>query len=130
KVTIKDSKEQNMSNIREAFAGAYIRAEDIKTPMVLEVSHVHQEVIGDDDRHVLYFVDYEKSLPLNKTNALALADLISEETDDWKGHKIELYRDSVMYQGKRTAAVRVRLPRQPQPQASKAKNAKGTEPNF
>ena len=117
-----------MSSIRESFAGAYIRAEDITSPIVLEVSHVHLEVIGDDDRHVLYFVGHDKSLPLNKTNAFALADLISEETDDWKGHKVELYRDSVMYQGKRTAAVRVRLPRQPQPQPSKAKNAKGSEP--
>jgi hypothetical protein len=113
-------------NIRNRFTNNYLRAEDITDPLVLTISDVTEVTIGDDDRVVLDFSDHEKLLPLNKTNALSLADSLGDDTDDWVGKKIEVYRDKVMFQGKRTNAVRVRIPKnskakpqsQPQPKAA------------
>ena len=38
------------------------------------------------------FKEYEKSLPLNKTNTKALVDLLGDETDDWIGKKVKLVK--------------------------------------
>jgi hypothetical protein len=102
-------------NIKDRFSDNYLRADDITKPVILTITSVDEVTIGDDDRVVLEFEDYVKVLPLNKTNALNLADLFGDDTDDWIGHTIELYRDNVMFQGKRTAAVRVRAPREQRP---------------
>lgn len=103
-------------NIRNRFQENYLRADDLTDPIVVTISDVTEVTIGDDDRVVLDFSDNPKLLPLNKTNALTLADELGDDTDEWIGKQIELYRDKVMFQGKRTNAVRVRIPKGKQPQ--------------
>ena len=98
-------------NIRERFADQYLRAEDLTSSIVLTIASVDEVTIGDDERLIIEFENHEKLLPLNKTNALNLADMFGDETDGWIGKEVELYREKVMFQGKRTPAVRVREPR-------------------
>jgi hypothetical protein len=115
-------------NIRERFADSYIKADDLSSPITAVITDVDEVTIGDDDRVVLIFED-EKALPLNKTNALTLSDMFGDETDEWIGNTIELYRDKVMFQGKRVNAVRIREPRVKQPR-KQLPNAKDADPAF
>jgi hypothetical protein len=93
----------------DAFPSNYLRAADLKgkTPIVT-IDRVVMETLGRESKLVVYFRKAEKGLVLNKTNAMAIADLAgTEETDDWPGKKIRLIQAMVEYQGKREPAVRV-----------------------
>jgi hypothetical protein len=95
-------------NIRKRFDNNLINSTDIPNPITVTIETVAEASVGDDERIILFFSDHEKQLPLNKTNALELADLFGDDTDSWEGETIELYRTKVQYQGKRVDAVRVR----------------------
>jgi hypothetical protein len=101
-----------MAKISEKFAGSYFKVEDftaIGTNLVIE--SVDEEMVGDDEKLVARFVDVEKSLPLNKTNAIDISQLYGDDTDDWTGHTVNVYRSSVMFKGKKTPCLCVREPR-------------------
>jgi hypothetical protein len=56
------------------FPSKYLRAADLPRPgMTLTIDAIQQEQIGGDDKYVLYFLEEERGLALNKTNALAIA---------------------------------------------------------
>lgn len=113
--------------ISERFANNYIRAEDMSTPITVTISDVEEVSIGDDDRLVLIFEDNAKVLPLNKTNALALGDLFGDETDEWPGKAITLFKDKVMFNGKRVAAVRIRAASEQPPPRPQHRKVKATD---
>ncbi len=95
-------------NIKDKFASNFFRAEDVEGTINLTIKACSEQAIGDDDRVVLSFKESPKQLPLNKTNALVLADAFGAETDEWKGRMIELNREMVMFKGERVPAVRVK----------------------
>lgn len=92
----------------------YMKAEDIGTNMwTMTISSAEIKEFDNGDRKlVLQFDDYDKSLPLNVTNAKAIADLYTPDTDAWVGRQIMLFTMPVDYQGKMVQAVRVRAPQQ------------------
>ena len=98
----------------EMFPSRFFKADDLPQPLAVKIKEVHMEKLGDqngDEKPVLHFVGLDKALALNKTNAGAIIRIAgSEDTDDWIGCKIELYRDIVMFRGQRTAGIRVRPP--------------------
>ena len=96
----------------EMFPSRFFKADDLPQPLAVKIKEVHMEKLGDqngDEKPVLYFVGLDKALALNKTNASAIITIAgSDDTDNWIGCKIELYRDRVMFRGQRTAGIRVR----------------------
>ena len=58
----------------------------------------------------LHFEELDKPLIINSTNAELIAKIIgSEDTDDWNGYKIVLYKDdNVSFGGKLVGGIRVR----------------------
>jgi len=60
------------------------------------------------NKPVLYFKGKEKGMVLNKTNAKTIAELYGNNTDDWLGQKIVLFKDECEAFGKRVECVRVR----------------------
>ncbi len=53
---------------------------------------------------------------LNKTNLRLLASMLGDDTDDWRGHEVEVYHDpSISYGGQLVGGLRVRPPRPVQP---------------
>lgn len=65
----------------------------------------------------LHFVGKEKYMVCNKTNAVMIAGVYGEETDDWMGREIYLFFDpSVQYKGQVTGGIRVAVP-MPEPTA-------------
>lgn len=96
-------------NINGAFPSNYLKAADLAGRRVLvTISHVAIEDIGDEHKPVLYFQGKEKGMVLNKTNANMLTEICgSDETDHWKGHTVVLYVAKVDFQGRRVDGLRV-----------------------
>jgi len=96
----------------DAFPSKFLKAADLQGRHVdVEISHVEMEDLGDDTKPVVYFVGKTKGLVLNKTNGSTIADDYGDESDAWVGRIITLFATKVDYQGKRTDAIRVSIPR-------------------
>lgn len=110
-----------------AVFSSYLKADDLGTSKpVVTIDRVVVEVIGQekDKKPVVYFEAKEKGLVLNRVNADSITEIAgSDETDDWAGVQIQLYVDpKVMFQGKKTPAIRVRAP-QTEPKSVKRRPA-------
>lgn len=108
--------------IGEAFPGNYLKAQDLGNSRVtVTIDRVEMEDIGGDHKAVLYFVGKEKGLVLNKTNSNTITELAnSDETDDWAGLRVILFKTKTEYQGKRVDCVRIdEAPARPAPQPPK-----------
>lgn len=88
----------------------HLKAEELgpNKRVIVTISDVKMEKVGDDTKPVLYFDGKEKGLALNKTNTNALIDILStDESDAWIGRKVCLYTTKVDYQGQRVLAIRM-----------------------
>jgi len=100
-------------NINDAFPSKYLKAGDLpdEGSQSVTIEKIALEEIGRDreTKPVIYFEEFNKALVCNKTNARTIARAIgSEDFDDWIGHKINLYRAEVEFQGEMVEAIRVR----------------------
>ena len=115
-------------NIDNAFPSSYLKASELPDEgIVVTIKSIEMEVIGEDDKPVLYFEEENltggKSLVLNKTNAGTISEVLrTPETDEWIGKRISIFPTETDYQGKRVACIRVRLrtPGQPAAQTRQA----------
>lgn len=101
-------------NIDAAFPSKYLKASDIGDgDMPLTIKEVVIENIGQgediESKPILYFVETEKGLVLNKTNSNTIKGLYTAETDNWAGKMIALFATEVDFAGKQTLALRVRM---------------------
>ena len=100
----------------DAFPSQYLSKEDLVVPAVATIADVQQgEIQGDvgtERKPVMTFQEQGiKPMILNWTNWTTIEMAYGEDTDDWKGHKVELYVDpTVMFGAKRVGGVRVRVP--------------------
>ena len=101
----------------EAFPSRFLKAEDLKGPVVLKVTASSYEKLNGLDgkakqKVVLSFAKTEKQLALNATNFDSVMDITAEaDSDDWVGHKIELYPTTTTLPGKGTVpCIRIRKP--------------------
>jgi hypothetical protein len=98
----------------DMFPSRFFKADDLAQPLMVKIKEVKIERLGGDngdEKPVLYFINQEKGLALNKTNAVSIINATgSDDVDDWVGARIELYRDTVLFHGQRTPCVRVRKP--------------------
>jgi hypothetical protein len=108
----------------EAFPSLFLKAEDLKGPVVLKVIASNYEKLNGLDgkakqKVVLGFAKTEKQLALNATNFDAVMDITAEEdSDNWVGHKLELYPTTTTLPGKGTVpCIRIRKPGEAQPPA-------------
>lgn len=60
-----------------------------------------------DEVPVLEFLELDQKLTLNKTRVKKCVELMGEDTDEWIGRKISLYRIDVNFQGKTQPGVAV-----------------------
>lgn len=98
--------------VSEAFPSKFLKVEDLRGRKVeVKIKNVEMEKIGDDYKPVLSFSGKDKTLTLNKTNALMIAKIIgTDDMDDWIGKKIVLRPDVTTFQGKPTDCIRVEAP--------------------
>lgn len=117
-------------NVNNAFPSKFLRADDFDEDQILTIASVKIETVGQgeqaSEKPVVYFREMEQGLALNKTNANNITGVLgSPETDDWIGKKIIIGQSEVEFQGKTTAAVRVRIKR-PQQEPEKPKTPSQT----
>ncbi len=60
----------------------------------------------------LSFVDQDKALVLNKTNAMSISSLYGGDTDDWANKEIFLFKTKVDFGGSMVDAIRINVPMQ------------------
>ena len=94
--------------IENMFPSKYLRAADLpRSGMSLTIDAIEREQIGGDDKYVLYFLEDKRGLPLNKTNAMTIAEGYGNDTEEWSGRVIHLRKEKVQFQSSRVDAIRV-----------------------
>lgn len=111
-----------MPRISESFPSRFLSADDLpaQDDLILTIKGVKVERLntGDfaagrpvkEDKLIVEFHEASKSLALNKTNALTIKRVLGnlDDTEEWTGRRIALYRTNVKAFGELVAAVRVR----------------------
>jgi hypothetical protein len=94
----------------------YLKKEDIDGEAIVTIKGIKKQNMARDDaepeyKHILYFMEYEKGMVLNKTNGKRIF-AVYPNTDEWPGKKIRLIVDeNVEYAGKIVGGLRVTVPR-------------------
>lgn len=108
----------------ETFRGSYLKASDFMKPALLTIKKCWLEVMPDEStKPAVSFVEADRPLILNKTNAITLAELYGDEADDWAGHKIVAYCTNTDFGGKRVACIRLRAPKKTQAEKDDERHA-------
>jgi hypothetical protein len=117
-------------DINQAFPSRYLKAADLqgKTVAVTIDRCLYEDIGSDEQKPVVYFVNKEKGLVLNKTNANTIAEQHGFETNDWHGKAISLWPTQTDFQGRVVACIRVLL-QQPAAPAPAAQPAPKPEPS-
>ena len=100
--------------ISELFPGRYLKAADIPAgqQLRLTVSGVRQETMesSGEQKGVVHFLEEERGLVLNVTNANVIAESYGEDMDAWSGKPVLLFSTTTDFAGKRVPCIRVRAP--------------------
>jgi hypothetical protein len=100
----------------EAFPSKYLKKEDVPQPTTYTIATVTSTVLtseenGDEQKVEMTFAE-EGSKPaiVNRSNWATLEDAYGDDSDGWIGKPVEWFVDpSVMFKGKRTGGLRVRV---------------------
>jgi len=78
--------------------------------LTMTMSRIDIEEIGREKtkKPVLYFREDDRGLVLNKTNGNRISKRYGDDTANWFGNKIQLYRDECDYAGELVECIRVR----------------------
>ena len=113
----------------DVFPSKYTKASDLNgKPIVVEIERAPLEVLKNPEgkeqqKTVLYFKGAKKALPLNAVNWDSVAAICGDDTDDWPGHKIELYPTKTQMGGRVVDCIRIRPPAQRELKVAPAKAA-------
>jgi len=114
--------------ISDHYDNKFMRAADLdRDGFNVTIQFAEIERVGKDEKVTLRFSDNDDILPLNKTNAMFIADLYGDDTDDWEGKQIRVYRDKTMFAGKRVDCIRVAEPLTDGPGAEKSSDSSTSE---
>jgi hypothetical protein len=103
-----------MARVSEVFSDKYISAALVSKAGENFVIDGASEADVNGTQKIVLSVTREGSedgeqLPLNRTNALALAEQLGDDTDEWAGKTIILFRGTTEYRGAKVPAVRVKF---------------------
>jgi hypothetical protein len=108
-----------MATREQAFPTRFLKAADLGgKPAVVTIKEAAQEKLkngnGEEEtKTVLYFQKGKKALVLNLTNWTKIADVTGEDdSDNWPGHRIEVFPTTTEMKGKEVDCIRVRKPGQ------------------
>ena len=81
--------------VSEKYTSKYLKAADLQGRAVLvQIVDVEEDVAMGEDKEkkdVVHFKGKWRPLPLNKTNANSLAEILGDDSDDWPGGYVVLY---------------------------------------
>lgn len=114
------------TSVNDLFPTRFLKSQDIgDSDLVLTIDRVVVEPLGfgdiQENKPVVYFVEIDKGLVLNKTNAFTIANLYGDDYSSWTGNRISLYTTEVSFQGTTMMGIRIRMrPPGQDPGSSKA----------
>lgn len=110
--------------VSKLFPNKYVKAAELNGKTVtLTIARLTVEEMGHgnekEQKPVLHFNKATKGLVLNRTNAMTIAGLYGDETDDWVGKRINIYPTRIRAFGAMQDTIRVReeIPAEPKPQS-------------
>jgi hypothetical protein len=98
----------------QVFPSKYLKAGDLpdEGSQQFTIEKIDIEEIGrdKDKKPIIFFDEIHKGLVCNKTNWKTISRLTgSDDSDDWIGTKINLYRAEVEFQGEMVESIRVKM---------------------
>jgi hypothetical protein len=102
----------------EVFPSRWLKPADLKgQPCVLEIERAALEAVKfngkEQTKLALHFAGTSKSLTVNATNFDALVEITGQsDSDNWAGHRIEVYPTTTEVRGETFACLRIRAPEQ------------------
>ena len=113
------------ATFNQIFSGRFLKAADITKPILVTISDVNFEPVGQEKemKLVLSFLELTgQDMVCNKTNAGILQGLYGNDPNAWINQRVVMYVDPTVYfQGKNTPAIRLRpAPARPVVQAPQA----------
>ena len=104
-------------DINAAYPSKWLRAVDLAGKTVtVTINGVAMEQFQDgSSKPAMFFLNKDKGLILNKTNATAIADAYGGDTDAWTGKQIELFSMKVQGPSGLVDGIRVRIPQSAAP---------------
>ena len=102
------------TTIDDLFPSPYLKCKDIgDSDRVLTIERIVKEPFGFGDvqeiKPVIYFVETDKGLVLNKTNTFTIANMYGVDYSVWNGKRITLYTTEVSFQGTTIMGIRIRM---------------------
>lgn len=98
--------------VSRTYGGNYYKAEDFDKPALLTIEEATSKEFDDGKtKIILAFRESDQTFVVNNTNAQVIAELYGDESDDWQGQRIVLFRDKTTFAGKLVPCIRVRAPR-------------------
>jgi hypothetical protein len=99
-------------NIDSMFPSNYLKASDAEGNPTLTMQDVKIEKMKnrdgeEEEKPVLYFVEVEKGMVLNRTNAQTISGMYGDDTDNWISERITLTSVDVSAFGQTKPALRV-----------------------
>lgn len=102
-----------MPSIDEVYAGSSLKAADLDGADVeLTIASAEAKSFDDGNKIAVTFLETEKTLICNKTNANRIASLYGKDYSKWHGKKVTLYPDMVDFRGETVEAIRVKITKQ------------------
>ena len=100
--------------VSDAFASKYLSSNDLKgKTYTLTIAGIQMEELdgqgGKKLKPIIFFQGAQKGMVLNRTNAEAISMVLGDETNDWIGHKLELYVMRVQGPNGMTDGLRCRV---------------------
>jgi hypothetical protein len=101
----------------EAFPGKYLKAGDLPedTPVTVRMDRVEMEDVSGKGKKemkpVLFFIGKEKGVVLNKTNTNTISAAYGDDSENWHGKPIQIFRTETEYAGERVDCIRMRVPK-------------------
>src|SRR5262245_8484730 len=103
----------------ELWKSRFVRASDLQGRSVeVTIERAVPEVLkggskGEQTKIVVYFVGRQKALVCNLVNFDSIVEATgADDSDQWAGHKIELYPTNTAMGGNVVPCIRVRTPKQ------------------
>lgn len=99
-------------NVNEIYpSNKSLKAEDLKGHTVKVTINSYEVAKFDNgSKVILSFAGKEKTLVVNKTNAMIIQSAYGPDTDNWIGKTVEIYPDKTTFGGKLVDCIRVRIP--------------------
>lgn len=112
---------ETQMNINTLFQSDYLKCSDLEdSPRLVTIKDWEVATMQDDTQKLcVKFLEFDKGLLLNKTNANNIAGFLGPETDHWIGKQVVMVPAMVDFQGKSVEAIRVRAPKTPGRPAAK-----------